>query len=98
MDRLNGNKHKVRIGKGILNHKIIELPKKFNEFIGEETAMSTIQFYQRIWQHIRLNSLQNPENLREIICDSKLELLFNAPSINFFEIVKILSQVQTNLL
>jgi chromatin remodeling complex protein RSC6 len=58
------------------------------EFVGAET-MSRGDVTKKIWEHIKANNLQNPENKREIICDEKLKKLFGMDRITMFKIASV---------
>lgn len=45
----------------------------------------------KIWDYIRKNKLQNPENKREILADAKLEPIFGKKKVTMFEMNKHLS-------
>jgi chromatin remodeling complex protein RSC6 len=45
----------------------------------------------KIWDHIRKNNLQNPENKREIVADDKLRKVFGKDRATMFEMNKLLS-------
>ncbi|CAA7020377.1 unnamed protein product [Microthlaspi erraticum] len=79
-----------REGKGIL--KVLPVSEPLAKFIGaNEVARTTA--VKKIWEHIKLNNLQNPENKREILCDGKLKTIFNGKDkVGFLEIAKLLSQ------
>jgi chromatin remodeling complex protein RSC6 len=42
----------------------------------------------KIWDHIRKNNLQNPENKREILADDKLKKVFGVDKCSMFEMNK----------
>ncbi|CAL0326134.1 unnamed protein product [Lupinus luteus] len=47
---------------------------------------------KKVWEYIKLQNLQNPENNREIFCDAKLKAIFNGKDkVGFTEIPKLLS-------
>ena len=46
----------------------------------------------KVWDHIRKNNLQNPNNKREIIADDKLRKVFGADKCTMFEMNKHLSK------
>ena len=46
----------------------------------------------KVWDYIKTNNLQNPENRREILADSKLQPIFGKPKVTMFEMNKYLSQ------
>jgi chromatin remodeling complex protein RSC6 len=45
----------------------------------------------KIWDHIRKNNLQNPQNKREIVADDKLKKVFGKDRATMFEMNKLLS-------
>jgi chromatin remodeling complex protein RSC6 len=46
----------------------------------------------RVWDYIKKNNLQNPENKREILADDKLEPVFGKKKVTMFEMNKHLAQ------
>ena len=46
----------------------------------------------KIWDYIKRNKLQNPQNKREIKADDKLEKVFGKKSVTMFEMNKHLAQ------
>ena len=46
----------------------------------------------KMWDYIKKNNLQNPENKREILADSKLEPIFGKKKVTMFEMNKHLAQ------
>jgi chromatin remodeling complex protein RSC6 len=46
----------------------------------------------KIWDHIRKNNLQNPNNKREILADDKLRKIFGGDKASMFEMNKHLSK------
>ena len=49
------------------------------------------QVVSKIWDHIRKNNLQNPQNKREILADDKLKKIFGKDRCSMFEMNKHLS-------
>ncbi|MFL6858438.1 MAG: SWIB/MDM2 domain-containing protein [Allosphingosinicella sp.] len=49
------------------------------------------QVVSKIWDHIRKNNLQNPQNKREIVADDKLRKVFGKDRCSMFEMNKLLS-------
>jgi upstream activation factor subunit UAF30 len=45
----------------------------------------------KMWDYIKKNNLQNPENKREILADSKLEPIFGKKKVTMFEMNKHLA-------
>ena len=50
------------------------------------------QVVSKVWDHIRKNNLQNPQNKREIIADDKLRAVFGKDRCSMFEMNKHLSR------
>jgi len=50
------------------------------------------QVVSKVWDHIRKNNLQNPQNKREIIADDKLKAVFGKDRCSMFEMNKHLSK------
>ena len=46
----------------------------------------------KMWDYIKKNKLQNPENKREILADDKLEKIFGVKKVTMFEMNKHLSR------
>ena len=49
------------------------------------------QVVSKMWDYIRSNNLQNPENKREILADDKLEKVFGTKKVTMFEMNKHLA-------
>ena len=45
----------------------------------------------KVWEHIKKNNLQNPENKREILADDKLKKIFGKDKCSMFEMNKHLA-------
>ena len=50
------------------------------------------QVVSKMWDYIRANKLQNPENKREILADDKLKKVFGVDRCTMFEMNKHLSK------
>ena len=50
------------------------------------------QVVSKIWDHIRKNNLQNPQNKREIVADDQLKKVFGKDRVTMFEMNKHLSR------
>ena len=46
----------------------------------------------KVWEYIKSNNLQNPENRREILADDKLRKVFGKDKVTMFEMNKLLAQ------
>jgi len=59
--------------------------------VGEE-PLPRSEIVSKMWEHIRKNQLQNPENKREILADAKLKKVFGGrDKVSMFEMNKHLS-------
>ncbi|KKI17447.1 hypothetical protein CA236_18035 [Sphingomonas sp. ABOLG] len=45
----------------------------------------------KVWEYIKSNNLQNPENKREILADEKLQKVFGKDKVTMFEMNKYIS-------
>ena len=50
------------------------------------------QAVKKVWDYIKKQNLQNPENRREILTDSKLKPIFGKDKVTMFEMNKYLAQ------
>ncbi|KAJ6497720.1 hypothetical protein C8R45DRAFT_137348 [Mycena sanguinolenta] len=55
-------------------------------------SLSRPQVVKQLWIYIKANGLQNPDNKREIICDTALRPVFNVDKIDMFKMNKVLGQ------
>ena len=55
-------------------------------------ALPRSQVVSKVWDHIRKNNLQNPQNKREIVADDKLRKIFGKDRCSMFEMNKHLSR------
>ena len=55
------------------------------------------QVVSKVWDHIRKNNLQNPQNKREIVADDKLRKVFGKDRCTMFEMNKHLSNHLKNV-
>ncbi len=46
----------------------------------------------KVWEYIKANKLQNPEDGREILADNKLQKVFGKAKVTMFEMNKLLAQ------
>ncbi|KAK2754233.1 hypothetical protein FQN54_007112 [Arachnomyces sp. PD_36] len=54
--------------------------------------LSRPQTVKRVWQYIRENSLQDPSDRRQILCDDPMRAVFKQDRIHMFTMTKILNQ------
>ena len=65
--------------------------KDLAEICGKDPLPSS-QMVKKVWDHIKANNLQNPENKREIVADDKLKKIFGKDKVSMFEMNKHLSK------
>ncbi|KAI2512232.1 SWI complex [Fragilaria crotonensis] len=70
-----------------------EISNELAEFLGKGKRMARTEIVKMLWEYIRENDLQNPENKREIILDDKLRRVFgkNVKSFTMFTMNKYVS-------
>ena len=59
--------------------------------VGKE-PLPRSEVVSKVWDHIRKNNLQNPQNKREIVADDKLQKIFGKDRCTMFEMNKHLSK------
>ena len=59
--------------------------------VGEGT-MARGEVVSKVWEYIKANKLQNPDDGREIIADDKLRRIFGKDRATMFEMNKFLAQ------
>ncbi|WP_181706424.1 SWIB/MDM2 domain-containing protein [Chthonobacter rhizosphaerae] len=64
--------------------------KELSAVIGDQ-AMPRGEVVSKVWDYIKSNKLQNPDDGREIIADAKLEPIFGKKKVTMFEMNKLLS-------
>ncbi|GBG33011.1 SWI/SNF-related matrix-associated actin-dependent regulator of chromatin subfamily D member 1 [Hondaea fermentalgiana] len=69
--------------------KVLRISEPLQRFMNEETAARTA-VTKKLWEHIRANELQNPDNKREIICDDTLRDLFGQEKVTIFSMNKFI--------
>ncbi|KAK9453177.1 hypothetical protein V1511DRAFT_505856 [Dipodascopsis uninucleata] len=66
------------------------LSSQLSEFL-EESELSRPEAVKRIWAYIKSNSLQNPNDKREILCDARMRPIFGEKT-HMFTMNKILAK------
>ena len=73
--------------------KPVQLSTNLSEFLGMITCSRT-DVTKLVWKYIKDNNLQNPADKRQILCDAKLQILFDGKSkVGMFKMTKYLSDV-----
>ncbi|GAC1339510.1 MAG: hypothetical protein NVSMB26_27370 [Beijerinckiaceae bacterium] len=70
--------------------KPLQPSKELAQVVGDKPLARTAAV-SKIWEHIKKHNLQNPQNRREILADSKLEPVFGKKKVTMFEMNKLLA-------
>ncbi|HET9427747.1 MAG TPA: SWIB/MDM2 domain-containing protein [Allosphingosinicella sp.] len=73
----------------------LQRPVKPSKELAEITGSDSLprsQVVSKVWDHIKKNNLQNPQNKREIVADDKLRAVFGKDRVTMFEMNKHLSR------
>lgn len=68
-------------------HKPLQPSKELGAVVGDQ-PLSRGEVVSKIWDYIKKNDLQNPQNKREILADDKLEKVFGKKKVTMFEMNK----------
>lgn len=60
------------------------------EIVGS-TPLPRTEVVKKLWEYIKKNNLQNPQNKRNIIADDKLRPVFGKDEVTMFEMTKLVS-------
>ena len=71
--------------------KPLQPSKELAAVVGS-SPLSRPDVVSKMWDYIKKNNLQNPENKREILADDKLEPIFGQKKVTMFEMNKHLAQ------
>lgn len=71
--------------------KPLELSADLEAVVGKG-PLARGQVVKKLWEYIKANNLQNPENKRNILADDKLKVLFGGKDeVTMFEMTKLVS-------
>ena len=62
------------------------------EVLGSSDPISRPEVMKKVWEYIKKNNLQNPQNKREINADDKLKKVFGKPRLDMFQMTKAINQ------
>ena len=79
-------------GKANALQKALQPSEELAAVVGDPTPLSRSEAVSKMWDYIKKNNLQNPENKREILADDKLKPIFGKPKVTMFEMNKHLAQ------
>ena len=72
-------------------HAPVQPSAELGAVVGNE-KLPRSQVISKVWDYIKSNNLQNPENKREILADEKLKKVFGKDKVTMFEMTKLLQQ------
>ncbi|MDO9714564.1 SWIB/MDM2 domain-containing protein, partial [Paracraurococcus sp. LOR1-02] len=73
----------------------LQQPLKPSEELGAVVGSEPLprgEVVSKVWDYIKANNLQNPEDRREILADDKLRKVFGKDKVTMFEMNKHLAQ------
>jgi upstream activation factor subunit UAF30 len=89
---------KASAGKGASGKKVnpalmkpLQPSKELAAVVGSD-PLPRPEVVSKVWDYIKKNNLQNPQNKREIKADDKLRAVFGKDSVSMFEMNKHLAQ------
>merc|ERR1712038_2182828 len=65
-----------------------EISPDMAAFLGKGTQMARTEVVKGLWNYIKANDLQNPDDRREIILDEKMKTLFKVDKFTMFTLNK----------
>jgi chromatin remodeling complex protein RSC6 len=71
--------------------KPLQPSKELGAVVGDK-PLPRPEVVSKVWDYIKKNKLQNPENKREIVADDKLQAVFGKKKVTMFEMNKHLAQ------
>lgn len=71
-------------------HAPVTPSKELAEIVGAK-ALPRSEVVSKMWDYIKTNKLQNPDDGREILADDKLQPLFGKKKVSMFELNKVIS-------
>ena len=76
--------------------KPLNLSEELEAVVGKG-PMARGEVVKKLWEYIKANNLQNPDNKREIMADDKLRPLFDGQDkVNMFAMTKLVSGHMTD--
>ena len=81
-------KKQTREGTGI--HAPVQPSAELGAVVGND-KLPRSQVISKVWDYIKSNNLQNPENKREILADDNLKKVFGKDKATMFEMNKFIS-------
>lgn len=77
--------------KRVLNKPSLLSPEMAAVFDNQYTELPRPEVVKKLWEYIKAHNLQDPKDKRFILCDEKLQNVFNRPRVNCFKMAKYMS-------
>ncbi|MWC43804.1 hypothetical protein GQR91_09045 [Sphingomonas carotinifaciens] len=71
-------------------HAPVQPSEELGAIVGND-KLPRSQVISKVWDYIKSNNLQNPENKREILADDNLKKVFGKDKATMFEMNKFIS-------
>jgi len=71
--------------------KPLSLSSELEAVVGKG-PMPRTEVVKKLWEYIKKNDLQNPQNKRNILADEKLKVIFGKDEVTMFEMTKLVSK------
>ena len=72
--------------------KALQPSEELAAVVGGPAPLPRGEVVSKVWDYIKANNLQNPENRREILADDKLRKVFGKDKVTMFEMNKHLAR------
>ncbi len=79
-------------GKANALQQALQPSEELAAVVGGAAPLPRGEVVSKVWDYIKKNNLQNPENKREILADDKLEPVFGKKKVTMFEMNKHLAR------
>ncbi len=79
-------------GKANALQKALQPSEELAAVVGGPAPLPRGEAVSKVWDYIKANDLQNPEDRREILADDKLRKVFGKDKVTMFEMNKHLAQ------
>ena len=79
-------------GKANALQKALQPSEELAAVVGGSSPLPRGEVVSKVWDYIKANNLQNPENRREILADDKLGKVFGKDKVTMFEMNKHLAR------
>ena len=79
-------------GKANALQKALQPSEELAAVVGGPAPQPRGEVVSKVWDYIKANNLQNPEDRREILADDKLRKVFGKDRVTMFEMNKHLAQ------